>query len=83
MYVVCAVPPLASGSAVPEYVRASVPLDVTGLPETVNTAGADSATLVTVPVAVSVSQAGTPAVTFSTCPLVPTVSLDSVFMALA
>ena len=74
---------MASGSAVPEYVSARVPVVVTGLPETVNTAGADSATLVTVPVVVSVAQLGTPDATFSTCPLVPTVSLESVFMALA
>ena len=76
-------PPLASGSAVPEYVSAKVPVLVTGLPETVNTAGADSATLVTVPVVVSVAQLGTPAATFRTWPVVPTVSFERVFMALA
>jgi hypothetical protein len=47
--VVTPVPPLATGSAVPEYERVSVPVPVTGLPVTVNIAGADNPTEVTVP----------------------------------
>jgi hypothetical protein len=43
------VPPLATGSAVPEYERVSVPLPVTGLPVTVKIEGADNPTEVTVP----------------------------------
>ena len=43
------VPPFATGNAVPEYVNANVPEDVTGLPLTVNIDGADNPTLVTVP----------------------------------
>lgn len=43
------VPPLATGKAVPEYVMASVPAPVIGLPEIENTLGTVAATLVTVP----------------------------------
>jgi hypothetical protein len=43
------VPPFAAGNAVPEYVRANVPAPVTGLPVTVNNAGAVNPTDVTVP----------------------------------
>jgi hypothetical protein len=52
---VTAVPPLATGSAVPEYDRAKVPVVVTGEPETDRKAGADSPTLVT-PVAAAEAQ---------------------------
>ena len=38
------VPPLDTGTGVPEYVSAKVPVVVTGLPVTVNAAGAVSAT---------------------------------------
>ena len=48
--VVWPVPPLATGKAVPEYDSASVPDAVIGLPLTVKNAGAERATLVTVPV---------------------------------
>jgi hypothetical protein len=48
--VVAPVPPFATGKAVPEYVSASVPDAVIGLPLTVKNAGAERATLVTVPV---------------------------------
>jgi hypothetical protein len=47
--VVTPVPPLATGSAVPEYARVNVPLLVTGLLVTVNIAGADNPTELTVP----------------------------------
>jgi hypothetical protein len=47
--VVTPVPPLATGNAVPEYDSVNVPDVVTGDPVTVNIAGADNATLVTVP----------------------------------
>ena len=46
---VTAVPPLATGRAVPEYPIANVPDDVIGLPEIDNTLGTDAATEVTVP----------------------------------
>jgi hypothetical protein len=68
---------------VPLYVKAIVPLVVTGLLPTVRNAGADNPTLVTVPVVVSVAQLGKPAATLSTWPVVPTVSFERVFMALA
>jgi hypothetical protein len=41
------VPPLDIGIGLPEYVSAKVPVEVTGLPVTVNAAGAVSATEVT------------------------------------
>jgi hypothetical protein len=43
------VPPFSIGRAVPEYVRARVPLVVTGLPLTVKMLGAVRPTLDTVP----------------------------------
>jgi hypothetical protein len=43
------VPPFAAGNAVPEYARDNVPAPVTGLPVTVNKAGAVNPTEVTVP----------------------------------
>jgi len=47
--VVRLVPPLATGNAVPEYVIASVPDDVIGLPDMLKMLGTEAATLVTVP----------------------------------
>jgi hypothetical protein len=47
---------LAAGSAVPDRVIASVPLDVIGEPETDKKAGTVAATLVTVPVPDTVPQ---------------------------
>ena len=47
--VVRLVPPFATGSAVPEYVIANVPLVVIGLPEMLKMLGTVAATLVTVP----------------------------------
>ena len=47
--VVTPVPPLRTGSAVPDKVIANVPLVVTGEPEIDKKAGTDAATLVTVP----------------------------------
>jgi hypothetical protein len=47
--VVVPVPPLATGSAVPDKVIASVPVVVMGLPATDKNAGTEAATLVTVP----------------------------------
>jgi len=49
---VSAVPPFATGSAVPEYVNANVPEDVIGLPEMLRRLGTVAATLVTVPLVV-------------------------------
>ena len=49
VYDVCPVPPLATGSAVPERETASVPDVVMGLPETERKDGTDIATLVTEP----------------------------------
>jgi hypothetical protein len=46
---VAPVPPLATGRAVPEYVRANVPLVVMGEPDTLKNDGTVAATLVTVP----------------------------------
>ena len=54
------VPPLATGSAVPEYVIANVPDVVIGLPAMLNTDGTVAATLVTEPVAAAF-QVGIPA----------------------
>ena len=42
-------PPLATGSAVPEYPSVNVPDDVTGVPLTDKKPGADNPTDVTVP----------------------------------
>jgi len=81
--VVTPVPPLRTGSAVPDKVIANVPLVVTGEPEIDKNAGTDAATLVTVPVVVSVAQLGNPAATTSRCPVVPIGSLATVFAALA
>ena len=47
--VVVPVPPLITGSAVPDRVIASVPLLVMGLPDTDKNAGTVADTLVTVP----------------------------------
>jgi hypothetical protein len=44
------VPPLTTGRAVPESVKANVPVVVTGEPEILKNAGTVAATLVTVPV---------------------------------
>ena len=46
---VAPVPPFAIGKASPLYVRAKVPLVVTGEPPTLNIEGAVKPTLVTVP----------------------------------
>ena len=56
--VVALVPPLATGSAVPEKAMASVPVVVIGEPVTLKNAGTLAATLVTVPVPVTVVQVG-------------------------
>jgi hypothetical protein len=64
--VVCPVPPLAIGNAVPERVTARVPEDVIGDPETDKNAGTVIATLVTVPPAAGVAHAGTPPETVKT-----------------
>jgi hypothetical protein len=70
--VVAFVPPLATGSAVPEYAIASVPAAVIGEPVTLRNAGTVAATLVTVPTPVTVTQVGAPApFDFNTCPEVP------------
>ena len=59
--VVTPVPPLATGSAVPLYVIARVPLVVIGLPDTDSRLGILAATLVTVPLpAVGVTQVPSP-----------------------
>jgi hypothetical protein len=56
--VIAFVPPLATGIAVPEKARASVPAVVIGDPVTLRNAGTVAATLVTVPVPVTVAQVG-------------------------
>ena len=73
--VVVPVPPLATWSAVPESVIASVPEVVIGLPEILKNAGTDAATLVTVPVVGVVHDIGvpTPPPEVNTCPEVPAV----------
>lgn len=70
--VVTPVPPFNTGSAVPERPIAKVPVVVTGEPEMLKNAGTVAATLVTVPVPVTVVQVGTPVpAEVSTCPEVP------------
>ena len=59
---VSAVPPLATGNAVPEYVIASVPDDVIGLPDMLKILGTEAATLVTVPLVAGLAHEGAPAV---------------------
>ena len=56
------VPPLAAGNAVPEYVIASVPDDVIGLPDMLKMLGTEAATLVTVPPVAGAAHEGAPAV---------------------
>ena len=51
------VPPLAAGSAVPEYVIANVPDVVIGLPDMLKMLGTVAATLVTVPLVAAVGAA--------------------------
>tara|TARA_R110000868_G_scaffold61276_2_gene186316 strand:- start:1 stop:546 length:546 start_codon:yes stop_codon:yes gene_type:complete len=58
--VVAPEPPLDTGSAVPEYVIASVPDVVMGLPAMLNTLGTVAATLVTVPAPAGVDQEPSP-----------------------
>ena len=71
--VVAFVPPLATGIAVPEKARASVPAAVIGDPVTLKNAGTVAATLVTVPTPVTVVQVGALApLDFRTWPEVPT-----------
>ena len=60
--VVRLVPPLATGNAVPEYVIASVPDDVIGLPDMLKMLGTVAATLVTVPLVAGLAHEGAPAV---------------------
>ena len=69
------VPPLAVGSAVPEYVIASVPEEVIGDPDIERNDGTDAATEVTVPVPgdAGVAQESDVPLDVRTCPFVPTV----------
>ena len=60
--VVRLVPPLATGSAVPEYVIAKVPDVVIALPDMLKMLGTVAATLVTVPLVAGLAHEGAPAV---------------------
>jgi len=71
------VPPLATGSAVPEYDKASVPLVVTGLPVTVKMLGALNPTLVTVPEPAGDAQVPSPRQNVLADALVPLLRLDT------
>ena len=60
---ICPVPPLAVGNAVPLYDKANVPVLVMGDPATVNILGADKATECTVPTLTAVVSILAPPVT--------------------
>ena len=69
--VVCPVPPLAIGRAVPLKVTANVPELVIGLPETLRNEGTVIATEVTVPEVAGGAQEGMPPDTVRTLPVEP------------